>query len=138
MSRITKRVLLTFTGSISGKPIVSELVRKYDLEINIYRASITPNEEGHMAIDVTGDEKMVEEGLKFIESFNVNVSRTMNSLVWNEEKCVGCGNCLSHCPTEALYIADQASREVRFNGEKCIACMSCVRNCPFGACTSLF
>ena len=138
MSRITKRVLLTFTGSISGKPVVSELVRKYDLEINIYRASITPNEEGHMAIDVTGEEKMVEDGLKFIESFNVNVSRTMNSLVWNEEKCVGCGNCLSHCPTEALYISDAASREVRFNGEKCIACMSCVRNCPFGACSSLF
>ncbi|HAK46839.1 MAG TPA: methionine ABC transporter [Spirochaeta sp.] len=138
MSTITKRVLLTFSGSISGKPIVSELVRKYDLEINIYRASITPNAEGHMAIDVTGEEDMVTNGLKFIEKNDVNVSRTMNSLAWNEEKCVSCGNCLSHCPTEALYIANEASREVRFDGEKCIACMSCVRNCPFGACTSLF
>ena len=86
MSIIKKRVLLTFSGTATGKPVVSELVRKYELEINIYRASITPNEEGHMAIDVTGEEDMVEKGLKYIESFDVNVSRTMNSLVWNEEK----------------------------------------------------
>ena len=91
-----------------------------------------------MAIDVTGEEKQVSDGLKFIESFDVNVSRTMNSLVWNEEKCTGCGNCLSHCPTDALFISDSKSREINFNGEKCIACMSCVRNCPFGACSSLF
>ncbi|MDC7226620.1 MAG: 4Fe-4S binding protein [Spirochaetales bacterium] len=138
MSKITKRVLLTFSGSIAGKPVVTELIRNYDLEINIFRASITPNAEGHMAIDVTGEEKMVAEGLKFIETFDVNINKMKNSLVWDENKCVSCGNCLSHCPTDALYIHDETTREVRFNGEKCIACMSCVRNCPFGACSSLF
>ena len=83
---------------------MSELVRKFDLDINIYRASITPNEEGHMAIDVTGDEQKVAEGLAYVESFDVNVSRTMNSLMWNEDRCVSCGNCLSHCPTAALLV----------------------------------
>lgn len=135
---ITKRVLLSFNGMIAEKPVVSELIRKYDLEINIYRARITPNEEGHMAIEITGDKDQIDEGLKFINSFNVDINQFENSLIWDESRCVSCGNCLSHCPTKALYISDEASRKVKFNGEKCIECMSCIRNCPFGACSSLF
>lgn len=138
MGHITRRVLLTFSGVIAEKPVVSELIKKYDLEINIYRANITPNEEGHMAIEISGEESRIEEGLKFINSFNVDVNSYENSLVWDEDKCVSCGNCLTHCPTDALYIADTGSRKVVFNGEKCIECMSCVRNCPFGACSSIF
>ena len=135
---VTRRVLLTFTGVVAGKPIVSELIRKYDLQINIYRARISPNKEGHMAIDITGTENKVEEGLKFIETFDVDVKQTETGLIWNEERCVSCGNCLSHCPTNALYITDKSSRKVGFDGGKCIECLSCIRNCPFDACTSFF
>ena len=135
---ITKRILLSFSGVISGKPVVSELIRKFNLEINIYRARITPNEEGHMAIDITGEEDKVEDGLKFLNTFNIDVNQFENSLIWNKDLCVSCGNCLSHCPTKALYISDENTRKVNFNGEKCIECLSCIRNCPFGACSSLF
>jgi ferredoxin len=135
---VTRKVLLTFSGIVAGKPIVSELIRKYDLQINIFRARISPNEEGHMAIGVTGEEDQVTEGLKFIESFNVEVKQTESGLIWNEDKCVSCGNCLSHCPTNALYISDKATRRVAFDCEKCIECLSCIRNCPFDACSSFF
>lgn len=135
---VTRRVILTFTGHAAGQPIVNELVKTYDLQINIYRASITPNEEGYLAIDVTGTEENIIAGMAYIQTFNIEISKSGNSLVWNEDKCTGCGNCLSHCPTDALHIADEKSRQIKFNGEKCIACMSCIRNCPFGACTSLF
>ncbi|MBI9107868.1 MAG: 4Fe-4S binding protein [Spirochaetales bacterium] len=135
---ITRRVILTFSGHAAGQPIVNELVKKHDLQINIYRARITPKEEGYLAVDLTGSEENIASGLAYIESFNININETGNSLLWDEDKCVGCGNCLSHCPTEALYIAEPKSRKVKFNGEKCIECMSCIRNCPFGACSSLF
>lgn len=135
---ITKRVIFTFSGEAAGRPIVTELVSKFDLQINIYRASITPNEEGYMAIDVTGTEERINEGLAFIESLDININKTGNSLIWNKDVCTGCGNCLSHCPTGALYVADKKNRRIDFNGEKCIECLSCIRNCPFGACSSLF
>jgi ferredoxin len=135
---VTHRVILTFSGHAAGQPIVNELVKKYDLQINIYRASITPNEEGYLSIDLTGLEKNITAGLAYIQSLDIEISKSGHSLVWNEDKCVGCGNCLSHCPTGALYISNIDSREVKFNGDKCIACMSCIRNCPFGACSSLF
>ena len=137
-SLITKRVILTFSGHAAGQPIVNELVKKHDLQINIYRASITPNEEGYLAIDLTGTEKNISAGLSYIESFNININQTGNSLIWDKERCVSCGNCLSHCPTDALHIEDNTSRQVVFDGEKCIECLSCIRNCPFGACSSLF
>ncbi len=137
-SMVTRRVLLTFTGEIAGKPIISELIRKYDLQVNIYRARITPNEEGHMAIDLSGEKDQIESGLRFLSSFDVDINHTENSLIWNEGKCVSCGNCLSHCPTGALYVSDESSRKVVFNGEKCIECLSCIRNCPFEACTTIF
>ncbi|MDC7124280.1 MAG: NIL domain-containing protein [Spirochaetales bacterium] len=135
---ISKKVLLSFSGIASDKPIVSELIRKYNLEINIYRAKIGNNEEGHMAIGVTGDEKLVNESLKYLKSSNVEVKETETGLIWDEEKCASCGNCLTHCPTKALHITDSHSRRVEFDGSKCIECLSCIRNCPFGACKSFF
>ncbi len=137
-SIITKRILLSFYGALAGKPVVSDLIRKYELEINIYRASITPNEEGYMAIDIKGDSEKIEEALKFLNSLNVDIKQSETSLIWNEDRCVSCGNCLSHCPTNALYIADESTRKVTFNGDKCIECLSCIKNCPFNACTTLF
>lgn len=135
---ITKKLLLTFSGILAGKPIISELIRKHDIEINIYRAKITPNEEGHMAISITGKKDSVENCLSYIKKLEVKITETMTGLMWNEKKCVSCGNCLSHCPTKALYISDNHTRKVDFDGEKCIECLSCIKNCPFGACESFF
>ena len=137
-SAATKRIVLTFSGHTAGQPVITELVRRFDLQINIYRARITPNEEGYMAIDITGSENQIEEGLKYISTYNITISETENSLVWDSSKCTGCGNCIPHCPTEALYIADEDTREVKFSGDKCIECLSCIKNCPFDACSSLF
>ena len=77
---ITRRVILTFSGHAAGQPIVNELVKKYDLQINIYRARITPKEEGYLAIDLSGTEKNIAEGLNYIESFNININQLYISI----------------------------------------------------------
>lgn len=137
--KIKKRVILAFPKFVAGQPIITELIRNYDLEINIYRASVTPNEEGYIVIDVIGEEEdQIEEGLEFIRSFEVDVDLTMNSLVWDQNLCTGCGNCVPRCPTGALHVMDDRSREINFHRDKCIECLSCIKNCPFGACSSLF
>lgn len=138
IEQVTRRIILAFPKFVAGQPIITELIRTYELQVNIYRASVTPNEEGYIAIDITGEESQIDEGLEFIQSFQVNVHLTMNSLLWDKTKCTGCGNCVPHCPTGALHVTNQRSRAINFDGGKCIECLSCIGNCPFGACTSIF
>jgi ferredoxin len=136
--QITRRVILAYPKFISGQPIITGLVREYDLEVNIYRASVTPNEEGYIALDITGDEEQIQDGLEFIKSFQIDVNLTMNSMLWDENKCAGCGNCVPHCPTNALHVIDDRSRKIDFSRDRCIECLKCIQNCPFGACSTIF
>jgi len=137
-TQITERVILNFPKFIAGQPIITQLIKEFDLEINIYRARVTPNKEGYIAIDITGEESLIQDGLEFIQSLNVDINLTMNSLLWDKNRCTECGNCVPHCPTGALHVKDNRTRQIDFHRDKCIECLSCIENCPFGACTSIF
>ncbi|MEO0101604.1 MAG: 4Fe-4S binding protein [candidate division WOR-3 bacterium] len=53
-------------------------------------------------------------------------------IVFNEEKCVGCGACVEVCPAKARAIEDDKERKIRkviHYQEKCIYCGQCVRYC---------
>ena len=43
---VTKRIVLRFPKRLVERPIISRLVKDYDLEFNILRASITRNRKG--------------------------------------------------------------------------------------------
>ena len=135
---ITKRLLFRFPESETEKPIVYHLVKDFDLVIDIFRAKITPDELGYLVLGITGEEENIQRGIEFVETFNVQVSQSDRGLTWDSERCTHCGNCLPHCPTDALRIADQATRRIEFASDLCIDCLSCIKNCPFGACSSIF
>ncbi|HUV07815.1 MAG TPA: 4Fe-4S dicluster domain-containing protein [Spirochaetia bacterium] len=135
---ITKKLLLWFPRSETEKPIVYHLVKDYNLIINIFRAKVTPEEEGYLVLDVTGKEEDIERGMDFVKTFNVTINEGGRGLRWDQEKCTHCGNCVPHCPTEALAIPDRVSSRVVFRDQLCIECLSCIENCPFGACSSMF
>jgi len=120
------------------KPIVYHLVKDYNLIINIFRAKVTPDEEGYLVLDVTGEEQDIQRGLEFMRTFNVQIEKTTRGLNWNKELCTHCGNCIPHCPTHALHFIDSETKEIVFDTDVCIECLSCIKNCPFGACSSLF
>ena len=50
----------------------------------------------------------------------------------NSEKCIGCGKCVSVCPTGALSLADG---KVKLDQVRCKGCRACVDACPTGAIT---
>ena len=135
---ISKKVLLYFPLSETEKPIVYHLVKDYDLKVNIYRAKVTPEEEGFLALDISGEEENYKKAQKFLSSFNVTIQDAARGLRWDSEKCTSCGECLTHCPTQALHIGNRRTMKVEFEIEKCIECLSCIQNCPFGVCTSIF
>lgn len=44
-----------------------------------------------------------------------------------EEKCVGCGDCISHCSQNALALVDE---KAVLDSKKCIGCGECILVCP--------
>ena len=57
-------------------------------------------------------------------SFNVTV---------NEEKCVGCEECVDVCPVEVFEMVDEKSKPV--DVDECLGCESCVEVCEEDAIT---
>lgn len=133
-----KRLLLNFSSAASEQPLVYHLVRDYDLIINIFRAKITDKEEGFMVLELSGSDEQLKAGIDYLKSKEIRVNEAEKGLRWDEEVCTQCGNCLSHCPTGALAIADRNSMRISFSPEKCIECLACISNCPYGACSSVF
>ena len=135
---VTKKLMLWFPKCECEKPIVCELVREYNLTVNLFRAKVTPEEEGYLVLDVTGTEEDIERALDYVRTFNVTINYSGRGVTWSEQRCTGCGACLTHCPTLALYVPDRTTMAVAFDENKCIECLACLRVCPYGACASVF
>lgn len=135
---VTQRLFLKFPRCETEKPIVYHLVRDYDLQINIFRAKVTPDEEGYLVLDVTGESDNIERGMDYVRTFNVTIDPFNKDVSWDADICTHCGNCIPHCPTGALHIGNAATREVFFNEALCVECLACLKDCPFGACTAAF
>ncbi|MBL7076326.1 MAG: 4Fe-4S binding protein [Kiritimatiellae bacterium] len=135
---VTRKLMLFFPTCECEKPIIYHLVKDYDLLVNVFRAKVTPKEEGYLVLDVTGMEANIDRALDYLRTFNITINDTGKGLTWDEKRCCHCGHCVAFCPTGALKIPDPATREVTFDGEACIECLACIRVCPYGACVSTF
>lgn len=126
---ISKHIVLKFPHRLVDQPIVYKMVKDFDLQFNILKAYVTPNEEGLLVLGLTGEERNIEKALSFVKSLGVNVQLLSKDIKRNEEKCTHCGACVPICPTEALVI-DPQTRKVNFYSDKCIACELCIKACP--------
>jgi ferredoxin len=135
---VTKKLTLHFPREATDKPVVYHLVKDHDLVVNIFRAKVTPEEVGYLVLEVSGSEEAIRAGVEFARSQGVDVGEAVVGVTWDESRCTHCGNCLSHCPTGSLHIADEGTRRIGFDPNSCIECLACLPNCPFGACSSVF
>lgn len=125
-----RKIVLSFPKDKIDKPIVYGLIKDFGLVLNIMKASITPDQEGHMVLELTGDSADIEKGIKNLKDQGISIQPLSKDIKVNWDKCVQCGACVAICPTDALYIKDRKTMEVAFDPEKCIACELCIRPCP--------
>ncbi len=125
----SKRIVLHFPHRLVDQPIVFKLVKDYDLSFNILTARVTPQEEGLMVLELSGNEDAFDRGIEYLKASGVKIQLLSEDVVRNASKCTDCGLCVPICPAKALE-ADPATRKVIFHEDKCIACELCVKICP--------
>ncbi|MDY0236415.1 MAG: ATP-binding cassette domain-containing protein [Gudongella sp.] len=71
-----KLIRLAFMGESSKKPIVSRLIKTFDIDVNILSGSIDTLQAtnvGHLILELIGGEREVVKVLNYLENENVNV-----------------------------------------------------------------
>ncbi len=126
---ITRRIVLRFPKRLVERPIIYRLVKDYDLEFNILKASITPEQEGLLVLELKGNKTEYDKGIDFLGKAGVKIQPLSQDVTRNDARCTSCGACITVCPTGALYL-DPKTREVIFDSQKCIACALCIPACP--------
>lgn len=129
---IHENAFLRFPKGLVNEPVISRVIRDFDVEVNILQASITPEEDGHMFAIFGGERGAVNSALDFLREREVRVVLPARNLVWDEELCVHCGACVGQCPSSAFSLHEQ-TLEVVFDAGRCIACELCIPACSYGA-----
>ena len=129
---ISKRIVLKFPHRLVDQPIVCNLAKHFDLEINILKAYIRPKEEGLLILGLSGEEENYNKGINYLKKLGVIVQSLSQGIIRNSTRCTHCGVCITVCPTEALVL-DTSTRKVHFYENKCIACELCLPACPLRA-----
>ncbi len=127
--KVAKKIVLHFPQQTIDKPIVSGLIREFGLDFNILKASISPGEEGLMIMELTGEQKDYNRGIKYLREAGLEIQYLSQDVWRNDERCTHCGACIAMCPTRAFRL-EEKTRKVLFDNSKCIVCELCVRACP--------
>ncbi|MDX1776013.1 MAG: NIL domain-containing protein [Desulfobulbales bacterium] len=123
---------MRFPKDIVDQPIISQLVRQFDVEFNILKATILPQHEGLMILELRGHKENIKKGLAFLKGLNVKAESVATSIHRDDERCFQCGACTGICPTGALSLK-RPEMAVMFDPEKCSGCGMCVTVCPVKA-----
>lgn len=126
---VSKRIVLHFPPRIVDQPIVYRLVKDFDLQFNILKASITPGREGILVMELAGKQRNYDQGIKYLTETGVKIQSLSQDVVRNETRCTHCGACITLCPTNAFSLEPE-TRRVLFDHAKCVVCELCIKACP--------
>lgn len=126
---VSKRIVLHFPSRLVDQPIVYRLIKDHDLEFNILKASVIPDEEGLMVLELSGEQASYDKGIEYLAKTGVRIQSLSQDVLLNKERCTHCGACITICPYDAFEL-DPVTRQVSFYDDKCIACGLCIKACP--------
>lgn len=125
----SRRFVLTFPPDATGEPITYNLIKKYDIMVNIVKADVSPGKIGHLVMEMTAPVKVLKDGMEYIRKQNVECEPIDKKISYKEDLCIHCGACSAVCFAGALTMEKQTA-ELSFEAEKCVMCELCLTACP--------
>ncbi len=125
-------IALHFSPEVVRKPMMYNLAKKFDLTFNILKARISPREEGHMILELSGNREDFKKGISYLQKHGISIQDVAQSITRDESICTHCGLCTALCFNKALSL-DPETRVIVFHDSRCTACSNCTRICPVGA-----
>lgn len=70
MSELVYR--LTYPPSLVSVPIINQLIRQFDITVNILKAQITP-EQGWVEVQLAGNPMIIEDAIAWLKNQGIEV-----------------------------------------------------------------
>lgn len=126
------KIRLRFRPEDTKQPFVHLFATKYGLVFSILQADITPDKGGRLVLDLSGEQRAIEEALAFTAAQGVSVQVLSRVIHWDDQVCVHCGSCTAVCVQRALTL-DRDTAMLSFDNARCVVCEMCTKACPTGA-----
>ena len=68
-------LILQFSREVVDQPLIYRLVKDFNLEFNMLKAAINPQQEGVLVMELRGHPQDFRRGLKFLKDAGVKVKR---------------------------------------------------------------
>jgi ferredoxin len=132
-----RRLVLTFPPEVVERPVVSIMIKEYDVVTNILRAEVYEGEIGRMLVELEGAPGSIKDGVHFLEQQGVQVEEAIKDILLDDSLCTSCGACTAVCLPGALKVGPP-DWELVLDKERCILCGLCVDACPLQLITVKF
>ena len=67
-------IRLIYPPNLLDVPVINQLIRRYDLTVNILRAQVTP-QEGWVDIQLSGNSAAIEDAMAWLTGQGIEVQR---------------------------------------------------------------
>ncbi len=124
-----KRFVLNFPKESIEIPVTYNLIKHYDVKVNILNAYISSEEGGKLAVEMEGTNDNILNGLEYIKLQHIDCVPLDKKIHFKSELCVDCGVCVAVCFAGALTL-EKESFKLNFDIENCIVCELCTTACP--------
>lgn len=122
------RLKLVYNARNTGKPILSDVILKTQVPINILEAKVGAAANSEMVIDVPVSGRQLEEVISLLRKAEVEVAEQRRIIHVDYDECVSCGACVSPCPVSA--ITQKPDWSIEIDEKLCVRCGVCVNACP--------
>lgn len=78
--RETRKVYLTYPQRLIQRPLIYEIIKRYDLIVNIRNSSVT-EEVGLIAVELSGSLEKIQRGVQWLRKQGVQVEPIEQSVV---------------------------------------------------------